>query len=98
MNDTTVANSSLVNRAVWLTLRDGTTIQKKINSVTTSGGNTRFNMTTNWSSTITPAQIAYVSYLPLCRFGTDMLEVEWLTASVAQYDLVFHTLEALDAE
>lgn len=93
--DTTVASSRLVNKAVLVALRDGTHVARKISTVTSVGGNTRFTMTANWSSSITLANIKYVSYLPLCRFGSDSLTIEWLTRSVAQFNLSFHTLESL---
>lgn len=96
--DANTANGNLVNKAVYVQLRDGTYLARKISSVTLSGSDSVFHMTANWGADVDLTSIAFVSYLPLCRFGTDELTIEWLTDSVAQFNLAIHTLESLPAE
>lgn len=91
-------SSRLVDKAVFVRLRDGSYMANTISNVGLSGSDTLFTLGSNWSQTVTPDAISYVSYMPVCRFGSDSLTIQWLTNGVAQFTLPFHTLESLDPD
>jgi hypothetical protein len=91
-------SSREVNKAVFVKLKNGNYEVNTISNVVLSGSDSVFNCGNNWSTTMAPENIAYVSYLPVCRLASDTLTIQWETAGVAQFALAFRTLEALAAE
>lgn len=97
-NNPSLTGSSTVLKAMIVFLRDGTYLCREIDSVSESSGDSLFHVSEAWPATITPAEIQKISFLPVCRFGTDALSVELLTNSVGQFNLAIHALEAIDPE
>lgn len=62
------------------------------------GDDTIVEIAEPWLFDIEPGQVAAVSWMPVVRFASDDLTVEWITESVGQTQLAMQTLEALAAE
>lgn len=97
-NNSGGVDSALVLKALLVYLRDGTTLPRLISSVARSGENSVFTLSTTWPSTITVASILKISFLPVVRFATDALQIDFETDTVAQFDITVHALEALTPE
>lgn len=85
-----------VRRAIFLRLSDGTTIYQRVASIAAVGARTVVTLADAWVTTITRSKIVTVSWLTVCRFGSDQLQMEFLTNSVAQTQINLVTLEDLD--
>ena len=94
-NSPNLVDSAAVLKAVIVWLANGTYLTRLISSVTLSGGNSVFNMAAAWGSVIPVSNIRKISFLPVCRFATDKLAVEWKTNRVAQFTVTVKALEAL---
>jgi len=86
-----------IYKAVAVMLRDGRQIYRKIESIALSGdeANSVLTLATPWSSDIALSDIAMVCWLPVVRFGSDALTIEYLTSTVAQVQFAMRTLEYL---
>lgn len=91
-----------VHRAVDVVLNNGSHVYRKIESITAindgAGADTMIKMTQAWASLIPLDTIKRVSWLPLCRFASDQLTLEWVTNQVGQAQYSIQTLENLPAE
>lgn len=81
------------NIAVWLT--DGSLLCRKIASIVPVSGNSIITLSEAWPRELPQAEIAMVSWLHVCRFATDNLEIEWITAEVAQSAVSIRLLKDL---
>lgn|GEM_PF-1310612 len=88
----------LVYRSVALLLRDGRRIFRTVSSIQNVDDDSEISFTQPWLSDIPVADIAMVSWLPVVRFASDQLTLEWLTSEVAQTSLAMRTLKHLPAE
>jgi hypothetical protein len=94
----TYYSNSKVFKALAVQMRDGTFHYRLVNSLVPSGGNTVITVNTNWPSTLAASDIVMISWMPVWRFASDTLTMDWLTNSVARLDLPMRTLEQLTAE
>lgn len=70
-----------------------------ITFISDEGGNdTMFGLTTPLANTADPALISQICWLPLWRFSTDGLTVQWLTDETAQISLAMQALRYVPAE
>jgi hypothetical protein len=89
-----------VNKAIVVFLDDGSYLLRKVltNGIAVLSGNTVIPIDTAWGDTIPSSRIKRVSWLPVWRFGSDKLTVQWLTNTVSQFALTFQTLEDLTGD
>jgi len=65
------------NKSLWIELTDGTILTRQVTGYTVIDSTTeRLTVDAVWSSTITPAEIARVSFLRLCRIAGDQVMLE----------------------
>lgn len=84
--------------AVMVRLNDGNYIFKLVDSITLAGSDSLLHMTTNWSDTVSLSDIMMVCWMPVRRFATDILTLEWLTNQTGQTQLTLQTLPDLIPE
>lgn len=87
-----------VHRAIYVLMHDGRRFYRGVSSMTTSLGRSVLQLAQPAPFTITPATVASISWLPVCRLASDDLTIEWVTDGVAKSRLSFVTLEALAPE
>lgn len=76
--------------ALEIVLTNGTRIRRSIASVAVAGSNSR--LTLNASTTAAVADVARISWMPLCRFANDELVTRWLSPTAATIALSFQSL------
>ena len=86
---------SSVYKALIVFLKDGTTITRQITGVALVSGNSQITVNAAWGQDVNSDTVRMVSLLPVWRFATDDVTVEWLTNMVAQVQTTFCTLEDL---
>lgn len=86
---------SSVYRALIVFFKDGTFETRAISGVALAAGNSRITISGAWSRAVNSTTARMISLLPVWRFATDDITVEWLTNSVAQAQTTFCTLEDL---
>lgn len=82
-----------VHRAVGVITKSGVLVARAVESITLVGGNSVLTMTQPWGSDRPRASILMVCWMPVCRFASDSLTVEWETDQVAQITASTRTLE-----
>ena len=91
-------NGSAVYVAICVTLRDGSQIYRSVSGIAIDGVDSVVTVTAPWSATVALASIARIAWMPVWRFGSDAMTMEWVTGSVAQLDMALQMLEDLPAE
>lgn len=90
-------SADMVHRTFCIVLLDGTIIPNKIDTLYTvsdiTGDDTIIECTIAWPVTVALENILMISWMPLSRLASDSLTVEWVTDTVAQYQISFNTLE-----
>jgi len=86
---------STVYAAVIAFFRDGSYQANRITGITVSGSNSRVAVLTPWAQAVNDTTVRQVCFLPVWRFATDDLTLEWLTNTVSQCQTSFTTLEDL---
>jgi hypothetical protein len=86
---------STIHKAICVFMQDGTTIYRLVTAIAEVGDDSRITVTGNWSTDLTADNVRMISWFLVCRHATDTLQIEWLTNSVAQYQLSILALEAL---
>lgn len=81
-----------VYRAFVVVLHDGRRLFRKIVSMATSGGNTVLTVNREWSFDVAVVEIKAIHWLPLQRFATDDLTIDYLTDEVSQFRVSTMTL------
>lgn len=85
--------------AIFVMLNTGQLILRRVLDVTEApGGNSLISVTEPWGYSISKNTIVMSGWLPVWRFASDNLTVEWLTDSVANILLNLISLESLPAE
>lgn len=87
-----------VHQALLVSLRDGTQIYREVASLTADGAESVFTLTATWPADVAIEDVIYVTWAPVCRLGSDEMNVNWLTADLAEIRLAHVALEALDPE
>lgn len=87
-----------VHTRIAIFLIDDRKIFKSISGVVVDTGNSVMTVSENWGYSFTSDDVLQICWLPLCRFATDQLTIEWLADGKAQVQLSIQTLEekALD--
>lgn len=86
---------STIHKAICVFMRDGTKLYRLVTSIAEVGDDSRITVTGNWSTDLTADNVRMISWFLVCRHATDTLQIEWLTNSVAQFQLSILALEAL---
>lgn len=86
---------STIHKAICVFMQDGTTVYRLITAIAEVGDDSQITVTGNWSTNLTADNVRMISWFLVCRHATDTLQIEWLTNSVAQYQLSILALEAL---
>jgi hypothetical protein len=93
---------STVMRAMFVQLLDGTILLRKVVSVAVvdTGGETDSVVTISgtWGVALSSANVVQAGWMPVWRFASDNLTVEWITNSVANVQMTMQTLEDLTVE
>lgn len=85
--------------AMFVLLNNGQLLFRRILDVTAApGGNSQISVSEPWGHLITKDTVVMCGWLPVWRFASDNLTVEWLTNSVANILLNIVSLESLPAE
>lgn len=93
--------TSKVNKAIAVRLKNGTTLYRTVDSITESliyPGNSIMNLNESWPAPIPLSDVHWISWMPVWRFASDILTMDWLTNEVAQCELTMRSLEALPVE
>lgn len=94
--------NSTVHKALVVRLNSGDPIYRTINSITlvsdTEGLDTLITIDGTWPSEIRADNTVAISWLLAWRFASDLLTIEHLTTTVAQFQLAFQSLEDLTPE
>lgn len=87
-----------IHKALVVILHTGQMLYRTITGMTTGGGNTTITCGANWPSNIALTDIRMVCWLPVWRFVSDTLTLEWITDEKGQAALAMKTLEDLSGE
>jgi hypothetical protein len=89
--------SSTIYDAIVIFLMDGTRIMRTVSSMTPTGDDTLINLTTT-IPTVALDDVDRISWMPVWRFASDQLVVQWETDQSATVSLSLMTLESLAPE
>lgn len=81
-----------VFRNIYMVLKDGTTLFRRIESYQLLGDNTEVQVTEPLPA-LTVGDVELICFLPRTRFASDTLTISWLTREVASANISFQTLE-----
>lgn len=91
-----------VYRAIALLLTDGSVLVRAVTDLTVVsdqfGEDTLFSISEPWAFGFAPEQVVVACWMPVWRFASDGLTMEWLSNTVAQAKLSMRTLEDLPEE
>ena len=94
--------SSTVNRGLAVRFKDGSMVYRLIQSIDlVSDGevqDTLITVTQTWGREVSQNTILFISWLLLWRFASDSLTLEFLTDTVAQFQVPLMSLENLPVE
>lgn len=91
-NDLGTFDFATYPQAIEAVLTDGTRLRRLVTGITTSGGNSI--VAVNSSITMTTANTARISWLPLVRFASDDLVTRWITPLRASIRTAFQGIVA----
>lgn len=91
-------NDSAVYAAICVTLRDGSQIYRSVSGIVIDGVDSVLTVTAPWSASAALDSIARIAWMPVWRFASDTMTMEWVTDSVAQINMTLQMLEDLPAE
>lgn len=74
-----------VYTGIAIVLKDGRKVYRKINSITSSGGNSNITLSTATTFAIAVSQIAKVCWMRPVRLASDEVTLEYLTATTARW-------------
>lgn len=89
-DDWQLADAPYTDTALEIVLTNGTRIRRTISSVALAGSNSRISL--NASTTAAVADVARISWMPLCRFANDELVTRWQSPTSASIALKFQSL------
>ncbi|MBH0113260.1 hypothetical protein I5E68_09910 [Novosphingobium sp. YJ-S2-02] len=87
---------STVYTALCLTLTDGTVRYASITGIAQDGQNSRITLSQPWQGSIALSAIVRISWMPVCRLGSDLARIDFLTDTVAETELAIMPLETED--
>lgn len=85
-----------VHKAILILTKDGGAVPYLLNGISLSGGNTR--LTYDGSGTIPLENVRRICWMPVARFASDTLTVDWTTEAVAQIAVNAQSLEWTEPE
>lgn len=89
---------STTHKAIGIRLKTGVWLVKKINSMGIVSGNTNFVVSSAWGTTAAISEIDMICWLPVWRFGSDILSMSWPFEDIAQLSFAFRMIEDLTVE
>ena len=89
-----------VHKAIAVVLSDGSILARKVTDIYPDpfGMGSILEIAGGWDRTVPLSNISMVCWLPVWRFASDKLTVEWLTDAVTQFAVTIRTLEDLSGE
>jgi len=87
-----------VHRAIVVRSRIGFIPMRTVESIALVSGNSVITLTEDWGIDIPLADIISISWMPLSRFATDALTIEWVTDDLARTTLSVRSLQHNAAE
>lgn len=87
-----------VYRAILIRHVNGWQFSRSITEIALVGGNSVFTMASDWVFDLPPDEVVSISWMPLHRFASDTLVLDWATDQVAQSTLAIRTLEHTDPD
>lgn len=91
-------DGSTVFGALALKTVDGTWITRTVSSVADVGLGATITVGAAWGQTVTQANIAMISWMPVWRFASDILTMSWRRETVANVKMSFQMIEKLAVE
>lgn len=84
-----------VRKAILVVFKNGTFLPLKLSSIASAGtpGQSRLNLSAALTTALSPGSIAMICWLPICRFATDVLTVQWITDEAARFTMSVRALE-----
>jgi hypothetical protein len=73
-------------------LTDGTHIYRRITDIASSGGNSLVTVNAAWGTALSSGNVARISWMPVCRFGSDEMTTSWETPLHARSRLTFQSV------
>lgn len=93
-----IYSDSTTHKAIGLRQSDGTWITRTVTGIAPSGGNSVITVGAAWGSTIAASAISMLSWLPMWRFSSDILTMNWVRETVAEVRMPMQIIETLAAE
>lgn len=87
-----------VHRALVVRTALGDVPMRIVTSITLVEGDSVITLTEPWGYDIPVSAIVSVSWMPLCRFASDSLTIEWVTDELARATVPIRTLSAGEPE
>jgi hypothetical protein len=95
----TAFKDSTVFKAILIMKKDGTLLPRVVESIGTiddlEGVDSTLVVTTAFDFALSEDTVRMICWLPVCRFASDSLTMEWLSSTVAQCQMSLKTLEDL---
>lgn len=89
---------STVYEAIAVFLTDGTVLYNRVTDIEESAGNSLLTVATAWGQDIAPAGVTRISWMPVWRLASDIMEIEWDFDTLARTSLAMRMLEDLAPE
>lgn len=84
-----------VRKAILLVKKDGTLLPLGLTSIVPAvvAGQSRLNLAAPLAAAVAPSDLRMISWLPLCRFASDLLTVTWITDTAARFTMNIRSVE-----
>ena len=83
--------------AICIRMRDGSRLYRLVTGVSGSGANRVVTCDGTWPSALSDTTVSGISWMPLVRFASDILELSWLSNAVAETQINFQSIMTEDA-
>lgn len=81
-----------IETSIAVCMIDGSHHYRRVTDIDSSGGNSRITVDSAWPLTLTSANVARISWMPVCRFGSDEMTTSWRSPLAASTRLTFQTV------
>lgn len=81
-----------VETSIAVCMIDGSHHYRRVTDIDSSGGNSRITVSSAWPLTLTPANVARISWMPVTRFASDEMTMSWKSPMAAATRLTFQTV------
>jgi hypothetical protein len=84
-------------RGIAIYKKDGSIVTLRLTAIDSvaPAGQSRLTLASPLSAALNMTDVSMVSWLPLCRFASDSLTLNWVTDKVANFIMNVQTLESL---